>query len=200
MKWDDGVAVASARPYANHLLQLYALDIMPAAWYWLLPFLDNHTSSSLLSFCRLDALTATQPTASKHWRHHILCILLYVMYIQYNVYVLHQLRCLEVFLYLLYAAWVGLWILFYFNDLVLLKDLRTQNSAADWCRWYAVWICARVMKYMEYHVEGARTRGRPKKTWREIVEKDCQARKLNNEDAMDLDRWRKQIRDDWWPW
>jgi len=28
---------------------------------------------------------------------------------------------------------------------------------------------------MEYEVEGARPRGRPKKTWREIVEKDCQA-------------------------
>jgi len=31
---------------------------------------------------------------------------------------------------------------------------------------------------MEYEVEGARPRGRPKKTWREIVEKDWQARKL----------------------
>jgi len=38
---------------------------------------------------------------------------------------------------------------------------------------------------MEYEVEGARTRGRPKKTWIEIVEKDCQARGLNREDAMD---------------
>jgi len=47
---------------------------------------------------------------------------------------------------------------------------------------------------MEYEVEGARPRGRPKKR-REIVEKDCQARKLR-EDAMDRNRWRKQIRDD----
>jgi len=38
---------------------------------------------------------------------------------------------------------------------------------------------------MEYEVEGARPRGRPKKTWREIVEKDCKARGLNREDAMD---------------
>jgi len=45
-------------------------------------------------------------------------------------------------------------------------------------------------------VKGARTRGRPKKTWREIVEKDCQARKLNKEDAIDRKVWRKQIRDD----
>jgi len=28
------------------------------------------------------------------------------------------------------------------------------------------------------------------------VEKDCQAHKLNKEDAMDRNRWRKQIRDD----
>jgi len=49
---------------------------------------------------------------------------------------------------------------------------------------------------MEYKVEGARPRGRPKKTWREIVEKDCQACKLNKEDAMDHKRWRKQIKDE----
>ena len=45
-------------------------------------------------------------------------------------------------------------------------------------------------------MEGARPRGRPKRTWREIVEKDCQARKLNREDAMDRNRCRKLIRDD----
>jgi len=33
-----------------------------------------------------------------------------------------------------------------------------------------------VKKCMEYEVEGAKPRGRPKKTWREVVEKDCQAR------------------------
>ena len=33
-------------------------------------------------------------------------------------------------------------------------------------------------KGMAYEVEGARPRGRPKKTWREIVGKDCQAHKL----------------------
>jgi len=46
---------------------------------------------------------------------------------------------------------------------------------------------------MEYEVEGARQRGRPKKTWREIVEKDCEAHGLNWEDAVDRSRWRKQI-------
>ena len=53
-----------------------------------------------------------------------------------------------------------------------------------------------VKKCMEYEVEGARPRGRPKKTWREIVEKDCQARKLNREDAINCHRGKKQIRDD----
>jgi len=31
---------------------------------------------------------------------------------------------------------------------------------------------------------------------RELWKKDCQARKLNKEDAIDRKRWRKQIRDD----
>jgi len=51
-------------------------------------------------------------------------------------------------------------------------------------------------KCMEYEGEGARPRGRPKKTWTEILEKDCQARKLNREHTMDCSRWKKQIRDD----
>ena len=38
---------------------------------------------------------------------------------------------------------------------------------------------------MEHEVEGPRPRGRPKKTWKEVVREDCQARKLNKEDAME---------------
>ena len=49
---------------------------------------------------------------------------------------------------------------------------------------------------MEYEVKGTRPRGRPKKTWRETVEKHCQAHVLNREDAMDHNRWMKQIRGD----
>ena len=40
-------------------------------------------------------------------------------------------------------------------------------------------------KCIQYEVERARPRGRPKKTWRDIVEKDCQVRKLNKEVAME---------------
>jgi len=56
-----------------------------------------------------------------------------------------------------------------------------------------VWACAAkrgqclVKKCLEYEVDGAMPRGRPKKLG-EIVEKDCQARKLNREDAMDRNR------------
>jgi len=50
-----------------------------------------------------------------------------------------------------------------------------------------------VKKCMEYEVEGSRTRRRPKRTWREVVQKDCQAHNLNREDAMDR-RWKKLIK------
>jgi len=46
-------------------------------------------------------------------------------------------------------------------------------------------------------MEGVIPRGRPKGTWKEVVQKDCQARILNREeDAMDHSRWRKLIKDD----
>ena len=48
---------------------------------------------------------------------------------------------------------------------------------------------------MEYEAEGARPRDRPKRTWREIVEKDCQARKLNRENVpwVVLDKGHKMV-------
>ena len=41
-----------------------------------------------------------------------------------------------------------------------------------------------VKKCMKYEVEGSRPRGRPKRTWREVVQKDCRADILNIDDAM----------------
>jgi len=52
-----------------------------------------------------------------------------------------------------------------------------------------------VKKYMEYEAEGQRPRERTKRTWREVVREDCQASKLNKEDAMDRCKWRKVIKD-----
>ena len=44
-------------------------------------------------------------------------------------------------------------------------------------------------------MEDSKLKGRSKRTrtWIEDVQKDCQARKLNRQDAMDRSRWRKQI-------
>jgi len=44
-------------------------------------------------------------------------------------------------------------------------------------------------------VEGVRPRGRPKKTWSEVKEKDCQIRQICKEDATDRRKWRKLITD-----
>jgi len=60
-----------------------------------------------------------------------------------------------------------------------------QKEDTDW-----------VKKCMEYEVEGSRPRG--KRTCREVVQKDCQARNLNREDAMDCGRWKKLIKIGWW--
>jgi len=62
----------------------------------------------------------------------------------------------------------------------------------DRLRWYGYVLRKKdddwVKKCMEYEVKGPRPRGRPKRTWREAVEKDCQAHKLNKEDAVDHGR------------
>jgi len=51
-----------------------------------------------------------------------------------------------------------------------------------------------VKKCMEYEVEGCRPIGRPKRTWKEVVQKDCQGGDLNKEDGMDCGRWKKLIK------
>jgi len=47
---------------------------------------------------------------------------------------------------------------------------------------------------MENIVEGSRARGRPKRTWIEVVQRDCKARVLSWEDAMNRGRWRRLIK------
>jgi len=51
-------------------------------------------------------------------------------------------------------------------------------------------------KCMEYEVDGARPRGSQRKLGERLRKRECQAHKLNREDAVDHNRWRKQIRDD----
>jgi len=55
-----------------------------------------------------------------------------------------------------------------------------------------------VKKCMDCEWEVSRPRGRPKRTWREVVQIDCQARNWNKEDAMDRGRWNKLIETGWW--
>jgi len=77
------------------------------------------------------------------------------------------------------------------KDRVPIKELRER------LRWYGHVLRKEnndwVNKCMQYEVEGVKPRGRPKKAWTEIVKKDCQARKLKREDAMDRNRWRMEI-------
>ena len=44
---------------------------------------------------------------------------------------------------------------------------------------------------MEYEVEGSK----PKRTWRDVVGKNCQSCKLSKEDAIDRCSWWKLIKD-----
>ena len=48
-------------------------------------------------------------------------------------------------------------------------------------------------KCMEYEVVGSRPRGRPKRTWLEVVQRDCQVHGVSRDDAMIRGRWRKMI-------
>ena len=67
--------------------------------------------------------------------------------------------------------------------LILQQNRLLRKEDTDW-----------VKKCMEYEVECSRPRGRPKRTWKEVVQKHCQARNLNKEDAMDRGRWKKLIK------
>ena len=91
------------------------------------------------------------------------------------------------------------------QDRVPTKELRGRLELEDIIsvlqrnrlRWYGHVLRKEdndwVKKCMEYKVEGTRPRGRPKKTWREIVEKDCRACGLNTEDANNFHRAVKRL-------
>jgi len=87
-----------------------------------------------------------------------------------------------------------LWI----DDIISVVQRNTRNRL-----WWYVHVLREedndwVKKCTEYEAEGPRPRGRPERTWREVVKDDCQARKLNKEDAMDRSKWRKMINDVRW--
>jgi len=62
-----------------------------------------------------------------------------------------------------------------------------------------VWACAAKRWWLGEEMDGVwNTGSNTKRTWTEIVEKDCEACKLNKEDAMDHSKWRKLIKDARW--
>ena len=83
------------------------------------------------------------------------------------------------------------------KDRVPSKELRARLGLDDIIsvlqqnrlRWYGHVLRKEdndwVKKCMEYQVEDARLRGRSKRTRRKVVQEDCQAWKLNREDAME---------------
>ena len=93
------------------------------------------------------------------------------------------------------------------KDRFLNKELRERLGIYDIAlllqqnrlRWYGHVLRKEdddwMKKCMEYEVKGPRPRGRPKMAWRVVVREDCQAHKLNKEDAMDCSKWRKLISD-----
>jgi len=92
------------------------------------------------------------------------------------------------------------------KDRVPTKELRERLGIDDIIlilqqnrlRWYGHVLRKEdtdwVKKCMEYEVEGSAPRGRLKRTWKEVVQKDCQAQNLEKEDAMDRGRWKKLIK------
>ena len=59
--------------------------------------------------------------------------------------------------------------------------------------------CEKVMMIGWRNAWSMKLRGRPKRTWKEVVREDCQAFKLNKEDAVDRCKWRKVIKEVRWP-
>ena len=82
------------------------------------------------------------------------------------------------------------------------KELRERLGVDDIAlilqqnrlRWYGH-VLRKDDDWMEYEVEGSRPRGRPKRTWKDVVPEDCQAHTLNKEDAVDRCKWRKVIKE-----
>ena len=73
----------------------------------------------------------------------------------------------------------------------------TSLLQQNWLRWYGHVLRKEdndwVKKCTEYKV-GSSPRGRPKRTWLEVVQRDCQVCGLSRDDAMVRGRWRKLIR------
>jgi len=71
--------------------------------------------------------------------------------------------------------------------LVFVASSFVKNNHFDFYAFLRLWVWSMKLR--------GRPRRRPKKTWKEVVREDCQARKLNKEDALDRCKWRKVIKE-----
>jgi len=77
----------------------------------------------------------------------------------------------------------------------VLEDLKIYTGCQYLNEWSSRWPDNDwVKKCTEYEVVGSRPRGRPKRTWLKVVQRDCQVRGLSRDDAVIRGRWRKLIR------
>jgi len=156
---------------------------------------DNHTNTPSLNFYRPDALSDAKPTVSKHRRHIVTLLLIIVA--QSLVVALQRAEMRMV-------RWMcGVKL----KDRLASKELRERLGIdgialvlqLNRLLWYGHVLRKDdddwVKKCIEYEVQGPRPRGRPKGTWTEVVREDCQARKMNKENAMDRCKCSKMIKD-----
>jgi len=72
--------------------------------------------------------------------------------------------------------------------------LVLRRSGLRWCgrvlrRGGEDWV----RRCVEREVGGSGPGGGPRRTWREVVREDCQARELDREDAVDRCGWRRMV-------
>ena len=83
-------------------------------------------------------------------------------------------------------------------DMLGLKETVDRLAKANAVRWYGH-ILRREEKHilrqaLELQVDGARGKGRPRKTWRKQVEEEMKKVGLKNEDAPNRAKWREVVR------
>ena len=79
----------------------------------------------------------------------------------------------------------------FFNNIIILIQYESR------LRWYGH-ILRRdeneaIKRMLRYRVEGEKCRGRPKKTWQEVIRNDMKACGLSDEMAWDRNQWRMSI-------
>ena len=83
-------------------------------------------------------------------------------------------------------------------EMLGLEERLDQLAKANAVRWYGH-VLRRdadhvLRRALEFSVGGTRKEGRPKKSWRRVVEEECKRVGLRREDALNRVRWRDGVR------